>query len=164
MKALTPHANAVVVGQVLNSAANMVKEIAHYKRYIAELEYQREQMHEQAKITHLQIESQHQQAMHRIDHLSTSFKETMQQNEMLIRQHVQREKEVTQNITLILQQISQSNDLETKKLLQQILHDFMQQININRDESARLQAQLMDAHQQFGLSLSHRDQTFKDVY
>ena len=160
---IIPHTSALVLGEVLNAASNMVKEIAHYKRAVAELELQRLQMHEQAQIAHHQIEAQFKQAIHRMDHLSSVFKQTLQQNELLIVRHSQREKDVQQQCLMIVQLIAQTNDLESKKQLQSMWQELIKQMNFNRKESVRLQAQLMDANQQFGLSISHRDLSFKDV-
>jgi len=164
MNPLVQHTSALALGEVLNSAANMVKEIAHYKQAIAEIEYQRAQMREQAKIAHHQIEAQLKQELKRIEHLSSAFKQAMKQNKMLIAQHAQREQNVQQQSMLILEQIAQAADLETKQLLMSMWQYLMKQINLNREESARLHEQLMDAHQQLGISISHRDLSFKNVF
>ncbi|MFC2998159.1 hypothetical protein ACFODO_23495 [Acinetobacter sichuanensis] len=163
MHPLVPHTSSIALGEALTAATNMVKEITHYKRTLAELELQRIQMHEQAKIAHHQIENQLKQNMYCMESLSNAFHTTMQQNAQLLTQYVQREQDAQQQCMLILQQIGQTNDLESKKQLQSMWQELIKQMNLNREESARLQSQLIDAHQQFGLNLSHRDQSFKDI-
>jgi len=163
MNPIIPHTSVLALGEVLTSAANMVKEIAHYKQAIAEIESQRAQMREQAKIMHHQIEVQLKQEFKRINHLAAAFERVLKQNKLLIQQHNEREKGAQQQCMLILQQIAQTTDLETKQLLMSIWQELIRQTNLNREESARLQAQLMDANQQFGISVSHRDLSFKDV-
>ena len=81
----------------------------------------------------------------------------------MIQQHQEREKDVQKQCMMILEMIAQAPDTETKQMLQAMWMELIKQINLNREESARLQAQLMDANQQFGISVSHRDLSFKDV-
>lgn len=163
MKPIIPHPATFVLAEVLSSASDMVKEIAHYKRAITELEIQRQQMHEQAKIAHQQIQAQLTQELKRIDCLSANFQQVMQQNQQMIAQHTLRECSVQQQCEILLTQIAQTPDMETKKLLIDMWKALINQIDLNRDVSARLHAQLMDAYQQFGLDVSHRDASFKDV-
>lgn len=150
--------------QVISSAIDMVKEISQYKCAIAEIDAQRDQMRKQAEIMQHQIDAQLCQALKRIKHLSKNFALMLEQNKQLIQQHCQREMAVQQQSILIIQQMALCSDLESKKILMQCWQDLLQQMNLNREESARLQAQLMDAHQQLGISLSQREQSFKDVY
>ena len=164
MKAMiTGTTTAMVAGEILSSASNMVAEIAHYKRAVAELELQRIQMHEQAKIVHHQIEAQLRQSLKRMDQLSEAFKDMMKQNNKLVQQHCEREKNVQVQCLTILEMIGKTSDHTIQQQYMQTWHELNTQMNQNREESARLQAQLMDANQQFGLSISHRDQSFKDV-
>ena len=164
MNKIIPHASVLTLAEVLSSASSMITEIVHYKRAIAELEIQRQQMHEQAKIADQQIQAQLTQELKRIDCLSASFQQVLQQNQQLIAQHSQRECAVQQQCEVLFAQIAQTPDIETKKFLMTMWQELIQQINLNREESARLHTQLMDAHQQFGISISHRDASFKDVY
>ena len=163
MNPLIPNTSVVALGEVLNSATNMIREITQYKQAIAQLEVQRKQMHEQAKIVHHQIEAQLKQELKRLDHLSQAFAKTLKQNKLMIQQHQEREKDVQKQCMMILEMIAQAPDTETKQMLQAMWMELIKQINLNREESARLQAQLMDANQQFGISVSHRDLSFKDV-
>lgn len=60
MNPLVPQtAGLMAVQEGIKAVSNMVSEIAQYKRAVAELEFQRKQMHEQSKIIRAEIELNH---------------------------------------------------------------------------------------------------------
>lgn len=164
MPNIIPHASALALGEVLTSASNMVKEIVHYKRAIAELEVQRAHMHQQAKIMLEQIQLNHKQEIKKIDALSTAFKNCLKQNKLLIKQQTQQLKFTQQQCVMLLKMMSEEKDHAQKTLLMSLWQEMLKQIELNRQETARLQHVLMDAHHQFGIDLSSSQLNPKDVF
>lgn len=163
MSNIIPHASALALGEVLTSASNMVKEIVHYKRAIAELEVQRAHMHQQAKIMLEQIQLNHKQEIKKIDALSSAFKNCLKQNKLLIKQQTQQQKFTQQQCMMLLKMISEEKDHAQKTLLISLWQEMLTQIELNREETARLQRVLIDAHHQFGIDLSSSQLQLKDV-
>ena len=155
-------AAAMVVGEVVSNVATMLTEMSQYKRAMAQLMVQREQMHEQAKVAQLQIKAQYHTEIKKINSLSKAFKQTLAQNELLIQMHAQSEQNIQQLCLQILQMMSTA-DAEKTQALQMMWSNLITQTEVNRQESVRLHKQLMDANQQFGISISHRDLSWHDV-
>lgn len=164
MNSIIRHPSIFVLGEVLTAACNMGKEILQYKRAISELELQREQMHQQANIMHHQIQAQLTQEIKRIDVLSDTFKTMLHHNQEFINQHNQRESYVQQQCISLIQSISQTTDPQLQQTLTTIWLELIKQLDMNRQESARLHDQIMNAHQQFSIDISQKNLSFKDVF
>lgn len=155
---LTTNAALELAGQ----ATSMVREIASYKRAIAELQLQRENMQHQAHIMQQKIQAQAQLEGQRIHTLSASFSAVLENSKRLIEEHG---KCCTDNHALcgqIMQYIATAQAANLPAL-QAIWKDLLQQMQANRDVAQALHHQLLDAHIQFGISLSQRDQSWQTV-
>ena len=164
MNSIIRHPSAFVLTEVLTAACNMGKEILQYKHAISELELQREQMYQQANMMHHQIQAQLTQEIKRIDVLSDTFKTMLHHNQEFINQHQQRESYVQQQCILLIQSIAQTTDPQHQQNLKNIWLELIRQMDANRQESTRLHEQIMSAYQQFGIDLSQKNSSFRDVF
>jgi len=164
MSNIIPHASVLALGEVLTSTSTMVTEIVHYKRAIAELEVQRAHMHQQAKVMIEQIDLNHKQEIKKIDALSSAFKNCLKQNKILIKQQNAQQKFTQQQCMMLLKMVSKEKDHAQKTLLMSLWQEMLKQIELNREETARLQRVLMDAHHQLGIDLSSSQLNLKDVF
>lgn len=166
MNSLVPQtAGLMVVSKGIKAFSNMVSEIAHYKCAVAELEVQRMQMHEQAKIIRAQIESNHKKEMMRIDALSNGFKACLKQNKHFILLQKQQLAHAQEQCMMLLKMVEQEKEAEQKTALMSMWQEMLKQINFNREETARLHRALMDAYHQFGIDLlSSSELELKDVF
>lgn len=156
--------NPMIVGEVVNGLTNMVAEIARYKRAIAELELQREQMHYQAKMAIRQIDAQLHSELKRIDALQSGFKKMLKQNQQLIESAKQNRKDTMQTLQQILLAITQCQNVQQSEMLSQLYHVTLDSLNQSGQEIMELSAKLHDTHQQFGVSISRRDREWRDVF
>ena len=164
MNPLIPQtAVAMVLSEGLKAVSNMVSEIAQYKRAVAELECQRKQMHEQAKLIRAEIELNHKKEIKRIDALSSAFKTCLKQNKQFITLHKKQQDHAQEQCLIILNLIAQEPDPTNKTALMSMWQQMLKQIDLNREEMSRLQRTLLDAYHQFGIDLSAPQLDLKDV-
>lgn len=165
MNPLVPQtAGLMAVQEGIKAVSNMVSEIAHYKRAIAELEVQRLHMHEQVKIVRAQIKVHHQKEIKRMDALSSAFKTCLKQNRQFLVLQKQQQGHAQEQCMMILNMIHQENVPEQKTELMKLWQEMLKQIHANREETARLQQSLMDAFHQFGIDLASPGLELKDVF
>lgn len=165
MNPLVPQtASLMALSEGLKTASHMVREIAQYKRAIAELEVQRLHMHEQAKIVRAQIKANHQKEIKRIDALSSAFKTCLKQNKQFIALQKKQQDQAQTQCMMLLNMIDQENMAEQKAVLTTMWQEMLKQINANREEMSRLQRTLMDAFHQFGIDLASPGLELKDVF
>ena len=164
MNPLVPQtAGLMAVQDSIKAVSNMVSEIAHYKRTVAELECQRQQMHEQAKLIRVEIELNHQKEINRIDTLSSVFKTFLKHNKHFMTLQKQQQDHAQAQCLMILNLIAQESDPTNKTALMSMWQQMLKQIELNREESSRLNQALMDAHHQFSIDLSDPHLNLKDV-
>jgi seryl-tRNA synthetase len=164
MNPLVPQtAGLMAVQESIKAVSNMVSEIAHYKRAVAELECQRQQMHEQAKLIRAEIELNHKKEIKRIDALSSAFKACLKHNQQFIKLQKKQQDHAQEQCLMILNLIAQEQDPTNKTALMSMWQEMLKQIELNREETSRLNQILMDAHHQFGIDLAAPQLDLKDV-
>ena len=164
MNPLVPQtAGLMVVQEGIKAVSNMLSEIAQYKRAVAELEFQRKQMHEQSKIIRAEIELNHKKEIKRIDALSSAFKTCLKHNKQFIALQKQQQDHAQEQCIMILNLIAQEQDPTNKTTLMSMWQQILKQIELNREETSRLNQTLMDAYHQFGIDLSRPQLDLKDV-
>lgn len=154
----------IAVSEGIQFASKMVSEIAHYKRTIAELEFQRIHMREQAKNIRAQIKAHQQKEVKRIDALSNAFKTCLKQNKQFIVLQKQQQEYVQAQCVMFYKLIKQETDIQQKTELMSMWQQMLKEISKNREEMTRLQHTLMDAYHQFGIDLSSHELQLKDVF
>ena len=164
MNPLVPQtAGLMAVQESFKAVSNMISEIAHYKCAVAELEFQRKQMHEQAKILRAEIEFNHKKEIKRIDALSYAFKTCLKHNKQFIRLQKKQQDQAQEQCITLLNLIAQEPDPTNKTALMSMWQQMLIQIELNREATSRLNQTLMDAHHQFGIDLSRPQLDLKDV-
>ncbi len=154
--------NPLLLGEVVTGVTGMVREIATYKRAIAELEVQREQMRHQAEIMIRQIDAQLHSELKRMDALSDGFKQYQQQSRKLIKAEKQNNQQTMQLLNQILVIVAQTQGGSNQQLTQMYL-STLAQLEKSKDVMSELANNLHDAHQQFGISISQRDRDWINV-
>lgn len=154
--------NPLLLGEVVTGVTGMVREIATYKRAIAELEVQREQMRHQAEIMIRQIDAQLHSELKRMDALSDGFKQYQQQSRKLIKAEKQNNQQTMQLLNQILVIVAQTQGGSNQQLTQMYL-STLAQLEKSKDVMSELTNNLHDAHQQFGISISQRDRDWINV-
>lgn len=159
----TPAAMQMIAGEVITGITGMISEIARYKRAIAELDNQREQMRYQAQIALQQIDAQLHNELKRIDGLSRNFEQFLRQNELLINNGKQHRHEAVILSQQIATAIIHCQDAGQSQVLLQMYSLTMQQLTQACQEMSELGQRLHDAHHQLGISISRRDRDWHDV-
>lgn len=154
--------NPLLLGEVVTGVTGMVREIATYKRAIADLEVQREQMRHQAEIMIRQIDAQLHSELKRMDALSDGFKQYQQQSRKLIKAEKQNNQQTMQLLNQILVIVAQTQGGSNQQLTQMYL-STLAQLEKSTGVMSELSDNLHDAHQQFGISISQRDRDWINV-
>ena len=164
MNPLIPQtAGLMAVQESIKAVSHMVSEIAQFKCAIAELEVQRMQIRQQAKVMLTQIELNHHKEIKRIDALSSAFKTYLKHNKKFIALQKQQQNDAQAQCTMLLNLIAQEQDPTSKTTLMSLWSQMLKQIELNRQETSRLHQTLMDAYHQFGIDLSRPELDLKDV-
>lgn len=164
MNPLVPQtAGLMAVQEGIKVVSNMVSEIAQYKRAIVELECQRKQMHEQAKLIRAEIELNHKKEIKRIDAISSAFKTCLKQNKQFLVLQIKKQDHAQEQCLMILNLIAQETDPTNKTALMSMWQQMLKQIELNREDMSHLQRTLLDAYHQFGIDLVAPQLDLKDV-
>lgn len=155
--------NPLVVAELATGLTNMVSEIVQYKRAIAELELQREQMRYQAQIAMRQIDVQLHTEIKRIDALNHGLKKTLKQNQQLIDAEKQNQQHTMQLLNGILAIIGQCQDVQQRTNLIQMYSNTLENLKQSGQHMSQLGQMLHDTYQQFGISVSRREQDWRDI-
>lgn len=155
--------NPLLLGEVVTGVTGMVREIATYKRAIAELEVQREQMRHQAEIMIRRIDAQLHSELKRIDALLDGFKAICQHSDKLIEAEKQNREQTTQLLNQILLILAKPQDIEQLRIFSQIYESTRLQLAQSNEVMTELKRNMHDAHQQFGISISQRDRDWINV-
>lgn len=162
MRNIATTSSAIVVAEVIGHAMVATKEIIGFKRAMAEMQVQREYMLEQASLAREQLKAQLSTDLERTKSISHGFQQVLQQNALLIQQHADAAKG-NQHLCAQLLQVMQSADINSLSIYMSAWQDLIKQTELNRQQAAQLQQQLMDAYHQFGITVSHRDQSWHTV-
>lgn len=162
MKTIVTTSSAVVTAEVIGHIMVATKEIVGFKRAMAELQLQRDHMLEQANIAREQLKAQLSTDLERTKSISQGFQQVLQQNSLLVQQHADAAKG-NQHLCAQLLQVMQSADINSLSIYMSAWQDLIKQTELNRQQATQLQQQLMDAYQQFGITVSHRDQSWQTV-
>ena len=154
---------AVVVTEAATDLVRMVSDIANYKRAIAELELQRQHMRYQAQIAMQQIDAQLQTELKRIDSLNVGFKKMRKLNQQLIQSETANRQQTMQMLQHILLAVTHSQDPQHSQMLAQMYSSTLDSLSQSGQIMAALGQSIHDAHHQFGIAVSRRDQDWRDV-
>lgn len=154
---------AVVVTEAATGLVRMVSDIANYKRAIAELEVQRQHMRYQAQIAMQQIDAQLQTELKRIDSLNVGFKKMLKLNQQLIQSETANRQQTMQMLQHILLAVTHSQDPQHSQMLAQMYSSTLDSLSQSGQIMAALGQSIHDAHHQFGIAVSRRDQDWRDV-